>query len=198
MHHHRRRVCAAVLIGLAFELDDRPQYHAAARGLAAVMKRFADGDTSASIPATDREGRDWCDGPDGHRIPRQHDRAPAAERRARRRQIVRREQRSEAISATIVHFEQTVDAGAGQSPRARRSGWKATVDQPQRRGRRGFGAGSGGRKPGRRRFRRTSPPPPARSRSLPPPSARSPAAGLEIHRRGRSRRVGGSPHRSRP
>ena len=31
---------------------DRPHHHAAARGLASVMKRLADGDTSATIPAT--------------------------------------------------------------------------------------------------------------------------------------------------
>ena len=99
---------AAVLIGLALSWMIGRSITRPLGDLAAVMKRLADGDTSARIPATtakDEIGamartvivfRDSM-------IERQ--RLAATQAEANRA----RELRSEAISATIVHFEQTVD-----------------------------------------------------------------------------------------
>ena len=69
---------AMVALGLGFSWLIGRSITRPLNGLAAVMKRLADGDTSARIPATHAQRRDRRDGAHGDRVPRQHDRAGKA------------------------------------------------------------------------------------------------------------------------
>ncbi len=75
--------CGAVLIGLAFSWLIGRSITRPLDGLAQAMTRLAAGDTSARIPATQGQGRARRHGAHRHRVPRHHDRARAAGRRAR-------------------------------------------------------------------------------------------------------------------
>ena len=66
---------AMVALGLGFSWLIGRSITRPLNGLATVMKRLADGDTTARIPATARARRNRRDGAHRHRIPRQHDRA---------------------------------------------------------------------------------------------------------------------------
>ena len=101
--------CAAVLFGLGFSWLIGRSITRPLNGLAAVMKRLADGDTSARIPAT-KENDEI--GAMARTVIVFRDTMIERERLALTQQEANRarEMRSETIANTITRFEQSVDA----------------------------------------------------------------------------------------